>query len=269
MKQQPKLLRLVETALMLAVATVLSFVKLLDLPYGGSITLFSALPILLVAYRHGAGWGLLTGLLHGVIQLLLGSSTLSYATSAWAAVAIILLDYLLAFAVLGLGGVFRRRLSQTRALVTGALLTGFLRYVLHVVSGCTVWAGLSIPTAAAFWYSLGYNATYMVSEILVTAAGAWYLSRSLDLSRDMPARAPSAAPLSRGGLALTLSAAAVAVVTAVWDVLLVFRHLQDAESGDFIITGLTQVDWVQFAVVTAVGGALTAVLYRLSRRNVK
>lgn len=269
MKQQPKLLRLVESALMLAIATVLSLVKLLDLPYGGSITVCSALPILLVAYRHGTGWGLLTGFAHAAIQLLLGSSVLSYATSPAAAVAIILLDYLLAFTVLGLGGIFRRRTSQTGALVLGALFTGCLRYVLHVIAGCTVWAGLSIPSTAALWYSLGYNATYMVPETLVTMLGAWYLSGALDLSRDIPARAPAHAPLSRRSLALTLSAAAVAVVAAVWDILLVFRHLQDGETGDFVITGLAQVNWVAFAVVTVIGAAVTAVLYLLSRKTAK
>ena len=269
MKQQPKLLRLVESALMLAVATVLSLVKLLDLPYGGSITVCSALPILLVAYRHGTGFGLLTGFAHAAIQLLLGTSTLSYATSAWAAVAIILLDYLLAFTVLGLSGVFRRRMSQTRALVWGAALTGGLRYILHVIAGCTVWAGLSIPTTAALWYSLGYNATYMLPETLVNVLGVWYLSRALDLSKVVPARAPAAAPLSRGALVLSLSSAAVAVVTAVWDILLVFRHLQDEETGDFIITGLARVNWPLFAMVTVAGVAVTAVLYALSRRAAK
>lgn len=269
MKQQPKLLRLVESALMLAVATVLSLVKLLDLPYGGSITVCSALPILLVAYRHGTGWGLLTGFAHAAIQLLLGSSTLSYATSPMAAVAIILLDYLLAFTVLGLGGVFRRRLQQTPALVLGALLTGCLRYVLHVIAGCTVWAGLSIPDTAALWYSLGYNATYMLPETLVNMLGVWYLSRALDLSKPVPARAPAAAPLSRGALALTLSAAACALVAAVWDIVLVFRHLQDAETGDFVITGLALVNWPLVGIVTAVGAALTAVLYALSRKKAK
>ena len=58
--QQTKLLRLVESGLMLAVATALSMVKVLDLPYGGSITAFSALPLLLIAYRHGTPWGLFT-----------------------------------------------------------------------------------------------------------------------------------------------------------------------------------------------------------------
>ena len=69
--KQTKMLRLVESGLMLAAATVLSMVKVLDLPYGGSITAFSALPILLVAYRHGLWQGLLTAFAHALIQLML------------------------------------------------------------------------------------------------------------------------------------------------------------------------------------------------------
>ncbi len=258
--KKTRLLCLVECGLMLAIATVLSLIKLLELPYGGSITVCSALPILIVAYRHGLGWGLTTGLAHSLIQLLLGAGSLSYATSWQAAVAIILLDYILAFVVLGLGGIFRRKAkSQGAALVLGALLTGVLRYLCHVISGCTVWAGISIPTAAALVYSLGYNATYMIPETLVNIVAAWYLSRALDLRQDIPARAPAAAPLSPGGLACRLSALAAVAVAVVWDVVLVFKPLQDADTGDFVITNLTQVNWPLFAII-AITGAVVAIL---------
>ncbi len=186
-------LRLTESAIMLAFATILSMVKLVDLPYGGSITAFSMLPILLIAYRYGTGWGLFTAFAHSLLQLLLGMNALSYATSAGAAVAIILLDYVVAFLVLGLGGIFRGKLrSQGAALAAGAILTGALRYICHVISGCTVWAGLSIPDSHALLYSLAYNATYMVPEILITVVGAVYLRRCW-----ISAAKPSPAPLRR------------------------------------------------------------------------
>lgn len=73
-------LRLTESAMMIAAATILSFVKLVDLPAGGSITLASMLPILLIAYRYGWAWGTLCGLVHGTIQFVIGSSVLSYVT---------------------------------------------------------------------------------------------------------------------------------------------------------------------------------------------
>lgn len=266
--KQKKMLRLVESGLMLAVATVLSMVKVLDLPYGGSITAFSALPILIIAYRHGMGQGLLTALAYALIQLVLGSSTLSYATSAGAAVAIVLLDYLLAFTVLGLGGAFRRRVPhQGAALVLGALVTGAGRYVLHVIAGCTVWAGLSIPTEAALVYSLAYNASYMIPETLVTALGAWYLSRAVDLREDTLTRAKTA-PLRPAALVTGLVGAAALLAAAVWDIVEIFRPLQDPESGDFIITNLALVNWPLVGIVSAAGIALWGV-FTLIRRRLK
>lgn len=100
---------LVECAIMVALATILSLIKLYDLPYGGSVTAASMLPILLIAYRHGVPAGLGAGLVYGVIQQLLGLNTLSYATSWQAVLAIIFLDYIIAFTVAGLGGIFRRK----------------------------------------------------------------------------------------------------------------------------------------------------------------
>ena len=250
--KQQKMLRLVESGLMLAMATVLSMVKVLDLPYGGSITAFSALPLILVAYRHGVWQGVFTAFAHALIQLMLGANTLSYATSPGAAVAIVVLDYLLAFTALGLGGIFRRRCeSQGTALVLGALLTCGVRYLCHVIAGCTVWAGLSIPDGAALIYSLAYNATYMIPETIVTALGAWYLSKAVDLREQMPTRAKQTA--EKGSFTLALVGKAALLVAAVGDVIEIFRPLQDAESGDFVITNLAQVNWLLVGLVTAAG----------------
>ena len=260
------MLRLVESGLMLAVATALSLVKVLDLPYGGSITAFSALPILIVAYRHGMLQGLLTAFAYALMQLVLGGSALSYATSPAAAVAIVVLDYLLAFTVLGFGGIYRRRVPhQGTALVLGAVTTGAMRYVLHVIAGCTVWAGLSIPTEAALVYSLAYNATYMVPETLVTALGAWYLSRAVDLREDTLSRAKNA-PVRPAAFAVGLAGAAALLVAAVWDVVEIFRPLQDPETGDFIITNLSLVNWTTVGVVTAVGVTVWGILALIRRR---
>ena len=269
MNQKTHVLRLVEGALLIAVATVLSLIKLIDLPYGGSVTACSALPILLIGYRHGTRFGLFSAFVYALLQLLLGMNTLSYFSTPLSVVAVILLDYVLAFAVLGLGGVFRREdRSQGRALVSAALLVCVLRYVFHVISGCTVWAGLSIPTNAALIYSLAYNATYMLPETLVTGLGAWYLSRGLDVGGARLTRA--AKDTVRGKtFVLSLCAKGVYVLTAVADIVLIFRHLQDAETGDFVITGLAKVDWTTVAVVTAIGIVLGVVLTAFARREKK
>ncbi len=265
MKENAKVLRLVESALLLALAAVLSLVKLVDLPYGGSITACSALPVLLIGYRHGTLYGLFSGTAYALIQLLLGMSTLSYFSTPVSIIAVIVLDYLLAFAVLGLGGVFRRHLPQGPSLMGAALLTGLLRYAFHVIAGCTVWAGLSIPDTAALVYSLAYNATYMVPETLVTLLGAWYVSRVLDLRGVRPTRMQPSGAAGRHGW--SLAAASVTAVTLIADIMLIFAHWQDGETGNFSATGLMAVNWTAVAAVTALGALLTGLFYGLSRKK--
>ena len=115
------------------------------------------LPIVIAAYRHGFLWGLGTALTNSVIQLLLGINNLSYFSTWQSILAIILLDYVVAFGVFAISGLFRRiEKRQNLAFLYGILASSVLRYICHVISGATVWAGLSIPTNAALIYSLSY-----------------------------------------------------------------------------------------------------------------
>ncbi len=257
-------LKLCESAIMIALATILSLLKLVDLPYGGSITFASMLPILLIAYRHGTAWGLLTASVHGVLQFILGTSVLSYVTGWASIVAVILLDYFFAFALIGLGGVFKGMKSQKTALILGALLAGGARYVCHVISGATVWAGLSIPTGDALAYSLVYNATYMIPETIVLCAAAFYIAGMLNFS------APRLAPVKRGeGKSLgwlSYIGGAALLGALVFDVVKVFPCLQDAESGEFDITGIANVDWTAVLIVSVAGVVAATVLILISQK---
>ena len=240
--------RLTEAAIMIAIATILSILKLASLPYGGSVTIASMLPIIIIGYRHGVRWGLLSGLAYGVIQQLLDVNTLSYATSWKAAVAIILLDYIVAFMVAGLGGVFRNKLKQPIALLWGAILISVLRYACHVISGATVWAGLSIPSKAALAYSLSYNATYMVPEAIVTALIAYYIGSVLDFGNDTlryyTVKNENKIPAAK------IIAGIIIAGSLIFDTVSVFSKLQNAESGEFDITGLSAVNWTPVIIVS-------------------
>lgn len=253
-----KAVRLTESAIMLALATILSAIPILQLPYGGSITACSMLPIILIAYRYGTGWGLFTAFGYSLLQMLFGLKNLSYATSAKAAVAIILLDYVAAFTLLGLAGAFRKRIqSQSGALAVGTLFVCALRYICHVISGCTVWEGVSIPTSDGLLYSLVYNATYMIPETFVTVIGAVYIARLLDfrsepITRTAPReKASDLAILYKGLSAAFLGAAAV------YDVISVFGAIQSEEGFD--ITNIAGVNWSLFVLVTACGVIAAAV----------
>ncbi|MBP3605912.1 MAG: energy-coupled thiamine transporter ThiT [Clostridia bacterium] len=238
-----KTLALVESAVMIALATVLSMLKLAELPAGGSVTFASMLPIVLISYRHGAKYGLAAGTVYGAIQQLLGLRTLSYVTGFASVLAVILLDYVIAYAMLGLGGVFRRSgMRQSTALLSGAALASVLRYICHVISGATVWAGLTIPTSAVLAGSFAYNATYMVPETLILLLVLFYISEAMDFS--------SAA------FALFLAGSVFLLAAAVYDVIAICAALQI--SGELALSGLSSVPWLRVALVTLAGTTIFA-----------
>ncbi len=259
-----KTIRLTETAVMLSFATVLSILPLLELPYGGSVTVCSALPLLIISYRYGCKWGVFAGVVYGILQMLLGMKNVMYFTTPLSIAAVIVLDYVLAFAVLGLGGIFRKiAKTQSGAMVCGGVFALFLRYVLHTVAGATVWAGLSIPTQAALAYSLAYNATYMLPETLVTAIGTVLVSRALDFRGDTVGRATK-----NGTFDWCLLGAAVAVVAVLlFDIRAVFAVLQNPETGTFMWQGLANVAWRSVSIVSLVGGVLAGVFLIIRKKK--
>ncbi len=173
-----KILMLCESAVMVALATVLSILKI-EWPFGGSITVCSMLPILIIGYRYNIVWGVFTGIVYGLIQMLLGLNNFAYATSAMAVIAILLFDYLIAFGVIGLGGIFRGIKNQAVGLGLAALLAGTLRFICHFLSGITVWAGFAENMPAAL-YSLTYNGAYMLPETLILIVGAVLVGLIID-----------------------------------------------------------------------------------------
>ena len=266
---KPKMaVRLTESAIMIALATILSLLKLVNLPYGGSVTLASMLPILLIAYRYGTAWGMLTGFVHGVIQLILDPSVLSPVTGALSVASVIILDYSLAFAVIGLGGLFRKFIKkQNTALLAGSIFTGILRYICHVIVGCTVWAGLSIPTAGALIYSFIYNATYMIPEVLVLAFAAYYIGSVIDFSGGRLTTLKKEVASSSMRIPHLVSGALICAA-GIFDVVAVFATLQNAETGEFDITGIADANWIAIAAVTAAAVILSIALCAIWRTTV-
>ncbi len=263
--ENKKVLALVESAVMIALATVLSLLKLAELPAGGSVTFASMLPVVLISYRHGCKYGLAAGVVYGVIQQLLGLKNLSYVTGFVSVVAVILLDYVIAFAVLGLGGIFRKSgMRQSLALISGAALASALRYICHVISGATVWAGLSIPTEAVLIGSLAYNATYMIPETLILLLVLFYISEAMDFSSASPRRIARARKTSAASFAIVLSGGMLLLAAAVYDVIAIFSALQI--SGELSLSGLSAVPWVWVGGITAAGVLLFGASLWIARR---
>ena len=176
MENSKKLHIMVEGAIMVALATGLSMIKLITLPWGGSVTLLSMLPIVIFSIRRGFVKGLMTAFVYSVMQLLLGITVdglLGWGLTPLALFGCIMFDYLLAFTVLGLAGVFGK--NSTLRMVCGVILALSLRFVMHYISGVLIfhsfgelWEGFS--TDNTFLYSLLYNGFYMLPEIIFTAA---------------------------------------------------------------------------------------------------
>ena len=168
---------LVECALMIALGTVLANIKIYELPNGGSITLFSMLPFILVSFRHGMKWGLFTGFVNSLLQMLLGF---------WAPptpgilplVGMILLDYVLAFMAMGLACVFAKPFANRMAgVAVGTAAVCALRFLCSFLSGVLIWGNLS-DGIGAWVYSLTYNGSYMLPETILTVVAAVLLCKA-------------------------------------------------------------------------------------------
>lgn len=175
----PRVLRLVESAVMLGLATALSLVKIFQMPLGGSVTLCSMLPVMLIAYKYGPKWGVLTGFTYGVIQLLLDlGKALSWGLTPTALAVSFVVDYLLAFAMLGFAGVFGKGLKQY---VAGMCTAVVLRFACHVISGVTAYASW-LPKdwqGHLFVYSLAYNGQFLLPDFAICLAVALLVYRPL------------------------------------------------------------------------------------------
>ena len=202
--------RLTESAMLLAVAIVLELVSKMvipEMPFGGQITLVSMLPVVLISYRHGIKWGLVTGLAYAALEMAIGAKTVAAAFQPGYfgdgvmlvnALTMCALDYVVAFTVLGLGGCFRNRIANPGvSLMCGSLVALGARYVTHTLSGYILFSGWAewfftqegfpgwgatlveslSPQMLGLTYSLVYNGMYMVPELLLTAVAALLIAR--------------------------------------------------------------------------------------------
>ncbi|MCD7727764.1 MAG: energy-coupled thiamine transporter ThiT [Ruminococcus sp.] len=176
-----------ECAVMIALATVLSYLTIFKAPYGGSVTAFSQVPIVIIGYRHGFKWGALTGVVYGILQMLLqGLGNFAYVSGIGSYLILIFFDYILAFGVLGIAGAFFRgmfksnRQLQPVALGISAVVASALRLLCHFISGVTIWGEYADGWKSVWVYSLAYNGFYMLFEGIITVVGVVALGLVLD-----------------------------------------------------------------------------------------
>lgn len=174
MKIETKKLTL--SAVMIALSAVLSMVKVYELPLGGSITLLSMLPVCVVAICYGTKWGLATSGLYALVQIALDLAKLmGYGMTAQTWIGCLVFDYILAFGALGLAGVLRKH--GTLGMCIGVAISCVVRFISHFISGSIVFSVFCPEGWNVYHYSIAYNGSYMLPELIITIVGAVLLFR--------------------------------------------------------------------------------------------
>ena len=208
---QNKTKRLTESAMLISVAIVLEVISKMfipGLPFGGQITLCSMLPVVLISYRHGMKWGFVSSAAYALIEMAIGAKNVTAAfqpgyfgdgVMILNAFIMCLLDYVAAFTVLGLGGLFRDKIKKPGvALACGSLVALGARYLCHIASGYILFAGWAewfftqegfpawgaglvaslSPEMLGLTYSVVYNGMNMIPEMILTAVTAVLIARN-------------------------------------------------------------------------------------------
>lgn len=188
---------LTECGIMIAMATVLSMIKVYEAPFGGSVTLLSMAPIIVLSMRRGIKVGLAGGFVYSILQLLLGLSNVAWVPDLGGKIMCVIFDYIIPFTILGLGGIFRnvKFTSNDRAnfiltVFLGTLAVCLIRFVCHILSGVVIWYALDLewysddPTHivnrySKWIFSIIYNGSFMLPEIIETCIGTPILTAAL------------------------------------------------------------------------------------------
>lgn len=182
--------KLTVSAVMIALAAALSFVKVWQMPLGGAVTLFSMLPVVIVSVMLGIKWGLAASFVYSLVQMAIGimlDGILGWGLSPAALCGTILLDYLLPFSALGVAGAFEKRGNTSFVIGTGFVIA--FRFFCHFLSGIVIfpsfcpWLSGDTLSGIAAWkkvwiYSLCYNGAFMLPELVLTVLGLYLLLKT-------------------------------------------------------------------------------------------
>ena len=159
-KQKMTTRQLVFCAAAIALAYVTSYIRLFKMPWGGSVTLFSMLFIVLVGNWYGVKTGILTGLTYGILQFLQEPYVLSFFQ--------VCCDYILAFAALGIAGYFAKKKN---GLLKGYIAAVLARGFFHSLGGYLYWMDYmpeNFPQSLKWLYPVAYNYSYLLAEGILT-----------------------------------------------------------------------------------------------------
>ncbi len=169
------------SAMMIALSTILSFIKVYEMPLGGAVTLMSMFPICMIAILYGTKFAIAPCIVYGIVQIF-QSGAFGWGLTPTILAGTIIFDYILAFGSLSLSGIFRTK--GTKGIILGIVLACSVRFICHFVSGFVIFKNLeqfaafgAIFTNRPLLYSLCYNGLYMLPETIFTCIGAFVITR--------------------------------------------------------------------------------------------
>ena len=168
-----KLLTLVECAMMVALAFALSWAVLWKMPMGGSVTLASMLPIMLIGIKHGPKIGLGTAFVYSLTQLvqaIMQGDVFVYCQNGAMVAVCALFDYVVPFTVLGLAGILTNEYKYGAYI--GMIGVTVARFICHFVTGVAIWGQWAPEGMGKLVYSLVYNGSFLSADFAICLAVA-------------------------------------------------------------------------------------------------
>lgn len=168
-----KVRTLVECATMIALAFALSCIKIFQMPLGGSVTLISMLPIMLISIKYGSLIGLGTGFIYSLLQLAQAfyeNDVFIYCETVDVWLICLFFDYLLPFTMLGIAGIIKDLgviKNKEISSYLGFVIAVLIRFACHFATGVVIWGQWAPEGMGKFFYSLAYNGSFLGIDLLL------------------------------------------------------------------------------------------------------
>ena len=188
-RKNTNLSTLTECAVMLALSFALSYAKLFEMPMGGSVTVASMLPIMLISVKYGVKVGLSTSFLYSLTQLMqafASANVFPYCETGTTLAVCILFDYIVPFTVLGLAGIFLKIKVFKNVEINvycGIVGAVALRFICHFITGVAIWGQWAPEGMGKFLYSFLYNAGFLSLDFLICIVCAVLIFRKAELRK--------------------------------------------------------------------------------------
>ena len=180
---------LTECAVMLALSFALSYAKIFEMPMGGSVTVASMLPIMLVGIKYGVGTGISTCFAYSLTQLLqavMSANVFPYCETPATLILCILFDYIVPFTLLGLAGLPKAMKLTKNAEINvyiGIVSVVILRFICHFITGVAIWGQWAPDGMGKYLYSFLYNGGFLSADFVICIVCAVLMFRKAELRK--------------------------------------------------------------------------------------